>query len=325
MVKRVLTRAGCREVVVLTKTLSKALVQILYVLPYLATFIVAFSYGGLIIFGRFMHDFTSPRWSFQETALMTFSKKVDISYMQQVRPVEALIFTVFFFAAVLVALANLFLAMVTSASDEAQKKTLAVALSESVLEKAGKKVLYGRYVEGFLAFAKYWADARHGPLAQIVPVSWTQSRERDTAICTPQGRLFFPSECLLIELSPIRVNTLLRAFHHEAISTLAHSSLLPYLLTEFAAFAKENPLRAARDLQVEIEAEAFIASEYADPECLDLQVHESSVFERRRVTVDGTSTERTAGVASQEAAEGAEAASGSSPAAIGGVSVSFDV
>jgi len=227
----------------------------------------------LIIFGRFVVKFSAPRWALQEVALMAFAQTVDIESLQQARPTEAFVFGLFFFAAVLVTLANLFLAMVTSASGDAQATPEAVELAEQLLSYYGKRVMYGNFITAYVGFSKSIVEG--GARLRFAPAWLSASRSKDAAILSHDGRLLFPSECLLTTLAPVQVNAVLRKFHHERINNTAHSAMIPTVLQRYLDFRDQNPYKNRLDQEhmawhEQAAAETFKTHAVMDTEGMEL-------------------------------------------------------
>ena len=240
-----------KQVRILTATLSQAAYHCLYVFPFLITFYLAFTYSGMIVFGRGVQNFAHERVAFTSVILGTFGFDDDVfseSTLGAFRPVEAQVFAILFLCVMLIVIANMFLAMVTSASSDAKQTPEAVTIAENVQYYYNRRPVYGSWVDAFLALNIQLAKIESLPsLRKRLPKWLRRKRTRDPAILSRLGRLWFPCECLVPVLKPMRVNFLLERFSYDRLNVYAYGSLVPYIVQYFADYREEEEIAHAAD------------------------------------------------------------------------------
>jgi hypothetical protein len=224
----------------------------LYVLPLLAVFYAAFIPSGVLLFGRTATDFANERVALRSIISGTFGRW-DVESLQIQRPIEAQIFTLAFYACVLVVLANMFLAVVTNASSEASATPPSVELAESVLYYFGRKPMYGAFLPVFLNASLGIAQIASNPkrwLHCLIPGHLKAYRRPvEPAVITPAGRIWFPSECLVPRIRPLRCSMVLKLTHHDELNPWAYGAMVPYLLESYLGFRSNHHVLHAHDSQ----------------------------------------------------------------------------
>jgi hypothetical protein len=238
-----------KQVKILIKALGRALTQLIFVIPYYLVLLWGFLLCGYLIFGRFVNSFGRVRWAITQITLMTFGGGVDAVRLQNARFVEAQLFVFLFFAAVLVVLANMFLAMVTSATNDAQDTKPAVALCENVLRLLGHRVMYGKFLRIFLFVSVKLVDS-DSVLRHILPSFLRRPRTKEAALMFDGGRVLFPTEVLVTSMHPLRVNDVLTVFPTDRLNSAAYTAVGPFLLENFHRFVAAVPHKAAHDLKL---------------------------------------------------------------------------
>jgi hypothetical protein len=239
-----------RPVQILVDAMSISIVNCLYVLPLLLIFYAAFILAGIVLFGRSVPEFSNGRMALRSVLLGTFGRW-DLLALEVQQPVEAQLFTVIFYASVLVVLANMFLAVVTNASSEANATPPSVELAQSILPMYGRDAMHGEFV-GFLLnastrIARIAADPTHR-LHGWLPASVRQHKRRpDAAVITPVGRVWFPAECLVPRIRPLRCSMLLRLMQHDRLHNTAFGSMIPFVLQAYLDFRVRQHVLHAHD------------------------------------------------------------------------------
>ena len=306
-----------REVKTLISILQVAVSQIVYVLPFFVTFMAGFSVAGMVLFGRKAEEFSQLRWAFQTVSFVSLGGAYNIEQLQETRPVEAQAWSVIFLVAVLVTLANVFLAMVTSATERAKAVSPPVLLTERLLRFFGRPCYFGKLFVFALAWQLRWLSARvlaNGPTgdAPADPL-WkrllraagpVRRRAPLRAVLLGNTRLWFPVETLVATLPTVRCNQLLLALHHRALSGALHGSMLTWVLENDERFRGASPIRHADEMHAALAIEERLAA-------IRLVAVLPAVLGCAPAAADGTSDDQAAAHVGDAAAEAAGGLAGS--------------
>jgi len=263
-----------RPVMVLINTLTIAIANCLYVVPFLVIFYFSFAFSGTILFGRAADSFATVNRGVLSCLLGTFGVW-DHEAITVARPVEAQLFTLFFYCAVLIVVANLFLAMITGASGEANERIPSVQIAEEVLPFYGRWPLFGDFTASVLAVETWYRERvrrlaaelkllqqklpdYEAPKYEIVP-----RPEPMPAVLTPTGRVWFPSECLHARIRPIEIQSLLARMSYTEMSFVSQSSLVPFLISHIVAYEQSNPVEYEEDERMNMRLATTFAANVA--------------------------------------------------------------
>ena len=224
--------------------------QCLPMLPMLGMWVLAFTFCGHVLFGT-----TSPTFSRIVTASGTVNRLAfgDFDYESLNAPVNgvASAYNIALFLVMMILVANVILALVTSAEANASQLPPEAELANLVCARIGN-VMYG----SFTGFLFSWAriSAHNKALKKLNDASNAlgalannNTSNTSAVTCLRDGRLFLPSECLLAAMDPFRADESLVLANHRWLPGWLFPSLVPYVLERHHEHKTLMPKDEARD------------------------------------------------------------------------------
>jgi len=243
-----------RPVMVLINTLAIAVANCFYVVPFLIIFYLAFAFGGMIVFGRGVEEFARFDRAMLQMVLGTFGDW-DLEGLTRARGIEAQLFTLGFYCAVFIIVANLFLAMITSAAGDANSEIPQVKLAEALARYYGRAPLFGEWTATVLSLGASSAATKHAVKKQLAKAKGklhaVSCRPLPLpAIMSTSGRLLFPTECLQSAIRPIEINNVLARLHFEDMAPWVQGAMVPFVIERLITFSTKDPVKFEQDIEL---------------------------------------------------------------------------